>query len=267
MEKEIFLEDLKRIEINILDEIAQYCKKNNLIYYLDSGTLLGAVRHKGFIPWDDDIDIIMPRSDYQKFIKSFNNDHTEGEYKVISSVSNADYYYPFAKVVDTRTELIEDEMVPIKGYGVYVDVFPIDGLPDNKKERRRFQNRLWFYRRLWGASTSRINETKSLLRKLKILFAKCIGWKRILLKVEKTAAENDMKKAKYAASLVSSSDKYREIDSSLFYSGTELEFEGKLYPVPLHYKEYLTLLYGDYMKLPPEEKQISNHRFKAYWID
>lgn len=126
MKKEIMLEELREIQLQMMDKIHEFCESHNIRYSLGGGTLLGAVRHKGYIPWDDDIDIMLPRPDYDRFIREF-----EGAYKDlnIQHLGNDDTCcIPFAKVYDNRTVLIEKH----QRSGVYIDVFPVDGLPEEQ---------------------------------------------------------------------------------------------------------------------------------------
>ena len=125
------LTEIKQVELGILDYIVDICNKYNLIYYLSYGTLIGAIRHKGFIPWDDDIDISMPRDDYEKFLKITSSGQINSKYKCLVPLVDG-YYYEFAKVIDTST-IVEDVSVQSTENGVWVDIFPLDGL--NKSDK------------------------------------------------------------------------------------------------------------------------------------
>ena len=128
--KTVTSEEQKAIMLDLLQKTADFCEKNNIRYFLCGGTLIGAIRHKGFIPWDDDIDISMPRPDYDRFISLFNK--PENYYQVICMENNKKYGFPFAKVHDTRTFV--DELQYAKDqFGVYIDIFPIDGVGENEQ--------------------------------------------------------------------------------------------------------------------------------------
>ena len=133
------LEEIQKIELDILIYLDKICKENNIKYYLSSGTLLGAIKYKGFIPWDDDIDVVLFRSDYLKLIDVLGKN--DEKYKILSIYNTEDYYYPFAKLVDTRTVLIENSK-KIKDMGVYIDIFPIDGYITENIEKEISQLRI-----------------------------------------------------------------------------------------------------------------------------
>ena len=125
--KRLDINEIKQIELDILVNIAKFCDEYGLRYYLAGGTLLGAIRHKGFIPWDDDIDIIMPREDYIKFFKTYKSDC--GFYKADSILNNADYWLQTGKVFDLRTIVINNNEK--YQFNIWIDVFPTDGVPKN----------------------------------------------------------------------------------------------------------------------------------------
>lgn len=127
MKKEITMEELRAIQLDILDKIHAFCTEHGIRYSLGGGTLLGAVRHKGYIPWDDDIDIMLPRPDYERFLKEFDGKYAELNLQHYGNDNTC--CIPFAKVYDNRTVLIEK----LQKSGIYIDVFPIDGLPEESK--------------------------------------------------------------------------------------------------------------------------------------
>ena len=117
------IHELRQLQMGILDHVHAFCEANGLTYFLSSGMLIGAVRHGGYIPWDDDIDIYMPRCDYERFLQIYSD--PSGVYRAIDPQRDPKYYYTFAKVIDQRTLMLEKE---VKGYeiGVYIDIFPLD---------------------------------------------------------------------------------------------------------------------------------------------
>lgn len=130
MEKEVTLQEIQRITSKILETFDLFCTQKGICYYLAYGTLLGAIRHDGFIPWDDDIDVLIPRKDYEKLLKEEYID-SDRRYRIIGSHNVENWPYAFAKCIDTRTELLETDFNS-GAIGVYIDLFPIDGLPNAK---------------------------------------------------------------------------------------------------------------------------------------
>lgn len=122
MKKTIDIKELKKIQLGLLNALDDYCVQNDLTYYLAYGTLIGAIRHKGYIPWDDDIDVMMPREDYNKFIANFNNDKHASNVKAISHEIDTDYYLSFAKLINKST-VMQEEVNSDYQIGVYIDVF------------------------------------------------------------------------------------------------------------------------------------------------
>jgi len=119
------IEEIQKVDLEILRFFDNVCRENNLTYFLSGGTLLGAIRHKGFIPWDDDVDLVMPRKDFEKLIEIL--DKSDSNYKLFIPGCSEDYFYTFGKLVDTRTVLDEFDYCPIKGMGLYIDIFIMTG--------------------------------------------------------------------------------------------------------------------------------------------
>jgi len=264
--KELTVSQIKEIQLNILQVIADFCDKNNITYFLGSGTLIGAIRHQGYIPWDDDIDLLMPRPDYEVFISIFNKD--DSNFKVFSNENDSKYCYPFAKVSDQRTLLVEDLNENFEGIGINVDIFPIDGLPEKKKEQVKLFKKITIVQKLLSYTSTPIRKERKLyknwiLRIIKLLNANCL-----VNKLSDLAKSNKYNNAKEVGMIVWSSNKSIPSVSKQVFEKYKLElFEGEEYKVPIGYHQWLTKVYGDYMKLPPEDKRVSHHHFKAYLIE
>ena len=265
--KAICLEKLKQIELDILIYIDQVCKENNLRYFLCGGTLLGAIRHKGFIPWDDDIDICMPRPDYDRLIEILRD--TNNKYRILSPKQEK-YYYNFSKVVDSETILYEYNYQPIENMGVYIDIFPLEGMPTDDFECKKHFNVLNKLRkRINSFAWLKPRIGKNLINYVKRLTLynqnKKISISQFQKKYESIAKQYNYDKSEY---VYATGGAYGSKDIFLrefFSRGLNVEFEGNFFTAPSSWDLYLTQLYGDYMQLPPIDKRVSNHNYKAVY--
>ena len=255
--------DLKRIQIDILDYVHEFCIENKINYWLDCGTLLGAIRHRGYIPWDDDIDIGMLRPDYDKFMKKFNS--RDSKFRFICPELNLDYAHGAGKVIDTNTILYEPNKKGRK-LSVYIDVFVYDNAPDDDKLlKRMFDKRDW-YRKCSMAHSQGHDSIGGFARNIGFAFLRLLTSpfprNYFALKMMK----NSKKYASYDTLRVGNFSSYSRTvgERKVFASFIDVEFEGKTYKAPSGYDQWLKAFYNDYMTLPPLDKRVSTHIFEAY---
>lgn len=250
----------KEVLIDILDEIVDICKKNNLKYYLGYGSVLGAIRHQGFIPWDDDIDLVMPRKDYDYLIqnrdKLFTRDYQLSFYGITSN-----YHYDFAKVESKKTTLIE-RIDPLYVGGIYVDITPLDNVPSVQEDEKMItpvKNILFGgYSRYYMYALPKKFFLKWILRKIgRMLYP--IDKK--LAKCDAIASQYQDIKTEYVRDFHTSYVNRGLFKWDVFGNGVEKEFEGKKYVVPTQYDVYLQQYYGDYMTPPPVDERTSGHTY------
>lgn len=258
------MEDLKIIHDKLLKMLIKFhsiCEENNLKYYMIGGTQLGAVRHKGFIPWDDDIDIGMPSEDYNKFI-NLSSDKIPSDLAICHYKNMANYPYGFCKLYDKTTTLVEDNFTKqgIIG-GIYIDVFRLDGIGNTLEKSIKNYKSIDIMHRILYYNTS-IKKTKNPIKKLANIFFRLMKTKKIINSIDKKLSKYEWDKNNYVVNAYGAW-RFREImRKDIFGTPTLYDFEGYKFFGVEKYDEYLTNLYGDYMKLPPEEKRKSHHNYK-----
>ncbi len=265
--REIHLEELKNIQIQILDKVHEYCLEHGIIYFLSSGTLIGAVRHKGYIPWDDDIDIYMPRQDFERFIRQFNG--VNKTYRCISLAEDTNCTIAYAKVERTDTRLVEAVDNP-REQGINIDIFPIDGVPDDEEARSKYFSKVQHIRNKMIMKDVKINfHRRGIFKNLILLGGKALLFNKRLhqLAVDlDNVIDKHANDTLYVCNMILGNGLHTEFRRDVINGTVDIEFEGKYYKTMKGYDEYLTKTYGDYMQLPPEDKRVSHHAFKAYWI-
>lgn len=264
--KELSLQEMKDIELEILLTFHSFCVENNIKYFLSHGTLLGAVRYKKFIPWDDDVDVLVPREDYNRIIKLFQDNE---RYRLFAYEKNSNYRFPYAKLCDMTTLKAETGFNNGLELGLDMDIFPLDSwdndLETAKKEVRSLSNA----RLCLGLAKLRkpdsANPIKRVIKGFVMLFCKMLGSEYFVKKIINESQKNQNKSSAYLGNKAWCVYGEKDIiPASVFEDSVEIEFEGQKFPAPKDYDKYLTCLYGDYLPEPPKEKQKTHHLFKAY---
>lgn len=261
--RKIELEELKKLQLDILDVISEYCKKNNINYWLDSGTLIGAVRHNGYIPWDDDIDVGMLRKDFEKFIHTFNNYNPR--YQVYNIETDSSFTFAYAKVLDLNTVLYEPNEKGNK-LAVNIDVFVFDNVPDDEKERNKAFRLRDLYTLCNGLRTNAFLPNGNFIKKYGMIASHYLLMPFPKNYFAKKLSENAQKYNNMATENVGNLTGYMKqfCKREAVSKTVDHIFEGKQYKIPIGYDAWLKSFYGDYMTLPPVEKRVSHHSFIAY---
>ena len=260
--------EIQQMELGIMEYIHEVCQKIGVKYFLAYGSLIGAVRHKGFIPWDDDMDICMLREDYEK-LQDYLIANPDERYEVMSYKNNLNYVYPFMKVQDNHTYLLEEDVRIDSNMGIYVDIFPVDGYEDDADFKNKM-TKLIKKRQLSCYTFKGITNTKSLLNSLIryvsvviFYFTNTNKYVEQIDELAKSRAVADYEQVDYLIYKDMNKPVWKREWLEQVIVGT---FEGKEFMIPKHYHEILTSDYGDYMQLPPLEQRVSHHDFKLWKI-
>lgn len=263
--KELDLKEMKKIQLAILDHIDDFCKKHNIVYFINYGTLLGAIRHKGYIPWDDDIDISMSREHYDRFIKLY-KENNNSKYKLIDLDTNKYYYNNFIKIEDTTTTIKYNNLRRNYDSGIFVDIFPVDYF-----ENRKVIHLGYYLESLKLISISKKNniihndsKTKDFLRLTLWYILKYVNPRIFAYAIEKLIKKYTSSNPSFGLLVASKSREKSTLPLQLEKEIIYLDFEGRLYPAPKKYEEILSHLYGNYMQLPPKKDRVLPHDYKVY---
>lgn len=265
--KRIYLEELKRIQLDVLQAVHEFCVENDIKYSLGCGSMLGMIRHKGYIPWDDDIDIYLLRKDYNKLISSFPQKY-KGIYEIDSLERNQECERAYAKAYDIRT-IVEEEAELSCKIGVNIDVYPIDKVPKNDNKWKRYNKLRRFIQRLYELKFISFNKKRNFYKTFIMCFGKIILWpislRKLAFYISKFAQKYNHTDSPKVFECVQGMLQKRPFSYSLFDKLDLMPFEDRMFYGFEDYDKYLSNAYGNYMQLPPEEKRISHHNIVAYW--
>lgn len=264
--EELTLQEIQTETLKIMKLIHKICVEQNLRYALFYGTLIGAVRHKGFIPWDDDLDIVMPREDYEKLAVYFTEHKDELlPYKLFSFNTVEKYPYMINRICNTEFRM-EAENEKDCGMGTFIDIYPLDGAGDGKD--KFFNKKAWFYASMYF-SKSREHYVhvkgfaKSIIKKTAFTLSRILSYKIIRSKLEKLATKYPYETSEYVTVVVWGNARY--FYKKVFFDDFSLvKYEDSEFYIPNNYDEILQLQYGNYMQLPPENERIGHHFYKIY---
>lgn len=255
---------LQKRLLEMLEWFHKFCVENDITYYVAGGTMLGAARHQGFIPWDDDVDVVLPRKDYEKLLGLF--DRRIDNYVIETSYSEAkDFRYSFSKFYDTTTTLVEHQGIDCKR-GVYIDIFPLDGVGNTKDECMKNFKKVDRWNMFLMTRTCALRRERKFYKNMAIVGAKMlpsflVDEKKIAQKVDQLSASFGYDKCKYVMNFASTY-RFKEImEKDIYGTPMEYTFENIKVLGVEKYEQYLTCLYGKWRELPPEEKRHSAHDF------
>lgn len=259
---------VQNVQLLILGEFKKICKKHNLRYYAIGGTLIGVRRHKGFIPWDDDIDLGMPRPDFDK-LKEIQNEFPDG-FSLVCHENVHEWQFNFFQFVDDNSEIIVHLNEKPKHCKLWIDIFPIDGMPDNKYVRWIHSKRIMFYRYLIQIPNLKTqvnvhNKKRSLFERfvLKSLHYIPLSWivnvDFCLKRMESILRSYEFDKSSYAGNMLGRKREKEAVPRIWWNGQINYPFENTTISCPQCYHEYLSHIYGDYMTIPPVEKRESHY--------
>ena len=266
--KQLSIQEMREVQMGILDEVHSFCKQNGIKYSLADGTMLGAVRHKGYIPWDDDIDIYMYRTDYDRFESLFPSVYKE-HYEMLSIHRDHNWHQNYTKVFDNRTVTGLNTRL-VTPYGVNIDVFPLDDVPDDVNEWKTYIRGLKTRFFIRSNKARKISKERSFVNNLGIFFLSILllpfSRHHLMVWTDRYVQKNNGKGYNHVFENGYGPGLKNPIPKYIIDDIVEWDFEDRKYCGFKNADEFLRLSYGDYMQLPPEN-QRKHHGEIAYWKD
>lgn len=266
--KQMSLNDIQHVSLEILKEFHKFCITHHLKYSLDSGTLLGAIRHKGFIPWDDDIDIIMPRPDYDLFVASYKDNKRFACF----AEERKNCYIAYARLVDMEMTYVKPAAIwADKDTGVWIDIFPIDGVESSRIEFLKTTEKVWS---LWRKSCMArealgdFSYCASIFKKIKLVPKKIIYRNAIYKFLYRHIAicrRYDYESSEYVGYMAFRGNRDMYFKRDIMDNFIDVDFENCQFKAIQLYDKYLTAIYGNYMILPPEDKRVIHDMHHYFW--
>lgn len=252
--RELSFNEVRNLQLEILKEVAAFCELNNIKYFLCAGTMLGAVRHKGFIPWDDDVDIMIPRPDYDQLLKIFTSDRL----RLVNHLTAKSYNYPYAKICYNNTIAVSTEKEE-REIGIFIDVFPVDGYPADENKKSRHYRKIRLTQNALTMRNFKFRKDSSLIKELILyatkLMSKFISKRWLIKKLDEFGRLYDFNTSSSAGIAVWGYGLKEICPKEVFEKQIDVEFEGYTFKGHKEYDLYLSSLYGNYMVLPPEEER------------
>lgn len=268
--EELSLKEIQSVSLEILKDVHCFCENNDIKYTLAYGTLIGAIRHHGFIPWDNDIDICMPRPDYEKFIQTYKSNSYELAYL---DSPKYDCLATYARVFDKRTVAINFNWIK-EPVGVWIDIFPLDGVPDDLLEFKTMYNqyaKIWRKLILKKIQFCRFSDKKNILDKLKLFLRKCrrlngLGGHHSYRVYNRIIQKIPFGQTKHCSQMtVMDNGPVEHIPISIFSEMIRLDFEDTTFFAVKDYDTLLKLVYNNYMELPPENQRIAHQDYIKFY--
>lgn len=267
--RKLSVEEQRQIYISLLDYFHNYCIDNNLRYYLAFGTLLGAIRHHGFIPWDDDVDIIMPREDYERLLTCYDNNASR--FKIYHYSNNDTIKSRMIYLIDTATirkSSYAEEF--IENLGMNIDIFPLDNTPDDIVMRNLHLLSVKVLDTIFNIKSIPISPYRSKFKNVCIKLLQSmlspVGYKRLVTELDRVASNYKGRDTIFCNAFYSPYRQSKPYRTDAFKESVGIEFESRYYMAPKGYDSILRTTYGDYMKLPPKAKRLPHNDHMEYYV-